>query len=156
MSDTPRANAQSIRELIAFRIGEQEYSVDVRAVREIRGWTPAMRLPHSPDYVLGVINLRGQALPIVDLAARMGFAPAEPTSRHAIIVAEIENENVGLLVDGVSEIFSTKEESIQPTPDIACDMARSFVRGVIPGEGRMISVLALERILTGFNAAEAL
>src|SRR6185312_6863614 len=106
MSDTPRANAQSIRELIAFRIGEQEYSVDVRAVREIRGWTPAMRLPHSPDYVLGVINLRGQALPIVDLAARMGFAPAKPTSRHAIIVAEIENEDVGLLVDGVSEIFS--------------------------------------------------
>lgn len=147
MSDTPQANAQSIRELIAFRLGAQEYSVDVTAVREIRGWTPATRLPHSPDYVLGVINLRGQALPIVDLGARMGFAPAEPTSRHAIIVAEIENEDVGLLVDGVSEIFSAEEASIQPTPDIACGMAGSFVRGVIPGEGRMISVLALERIL---------
>jgi purine-binding chemotaxis protein CheW len=147
MSDTLQANAQGIRELIAFRLGAQEYSVDVTAVREIRGWTPATRLPHSPDYVLGVINLRGQALPIVDLAARMGFVPAEPTSRHAIIVAEIANEDVGLLVDGVSEIFSATEESIQPTPDIACGMARSFVRGVIPGEGRMISVLALERIL---------
>jgi purine-binding chemotaxis protein CheW len=152
MSDTRQTTAQGIRELIAFRIGAQEYGVDVTAVREIRGWTPAMPIPQSPDHVLGVINLRGQALPIIDLAARMGFAPAEPTSRHAIIVAEVEKKEVGLLVDGVSEIFSAKEESIQPTPDIACDTAKSFVRGVIAGEDRMISVLALERILSdGFQ-----
>lgn len=135
------------RELIAFRVASQEFGVDVKAVREIRGWTPATRLPHTPDHVLGVINLRGQALPIIDLAARMDFPPTEPTSRHAIIVAEIGGKDVGLLVDGVSEIFGVRESDIQPTPIVANVLARSLVVGVIPAAERMISVLSLESIV---------
>jgi purine-binding chemotaxis protein CheW len=140
-------SSTAARELIAFRVASQEYSVDVTAVREIRGWTAATRLPHTPDYMLGVINLRGQALPIIDLAARMNFPSTEPTSRHAIIVAEINGKDVGLLVDGVSEIFSTSENQVQPTPDVASAVAKSFVVGVIPSEGRMISVLSLDSIV---------
>ena len=75
------------RELIAFRIGEQEFCVDIMAVREIRGWTPATPLPHAPSFVRGVINLRGAVLPIIDLGARgSACAPTEPTARHVIIV----------------------------------------------------------------------
>lgn len=153
--DPAKVSSRLERELIAFRIGGQEYSVDVTAVREIRGWTPATRLPHTPSFVLGVINLRGQALPIVDLAARMGFPPAEPTTRHAIIVAEIEGKDVGLLVDGVSEIFGATEEQIQPTPDVASELAKSFLLGVIPAEGRMISILALGSIAPTRSEAAA-
>ena len=73
------------RELIAFRIGDQEFCVNIMSVREIRGWTPATPMPHAPSYVLGVINLRGAVLPIVDMALRLGMKPAEPTVRHVII-----------------------------------------------------------------------
>src|ERR1700684_2210346 len=87
------------RELISFRVGAQEFCVDIMAVREIRGWTAATALPQSPTYVRGVINLRGAVLPIVDLAARLGFASADPTARHVIIVTQIGDQLVGLLVD---------------------------------------------------------
>jgi purine-binding chemotaxis protein CheW len=135
------------RELIAFRIGAQEFCVDIMSVREIRGWTPATALPQSPGFVRGVINLRGAVLPIVDLAARLGFPPAEPTARHVIIVAQIGSQIVGLLVDAVSDILTVNDGSVQPTPDVASEMAKTFVRGVIAVEGRMISLIALDNLL---------
>ncbi|MFA5955595.1 chemotaxis protein CheW [Hyphomicrobium sp.] len=141
-----KSESSQVHELIAFRMGQQEYCVDVMALREIRGWTPATPLPHAPSHVLGVINLRGTVLPIIDLSARMGFAPAEPTTRHAIMVTEIGEQVVGLLVDAVSEIFSATADQIQPTPDVATEMAKAVVRGVIPAEGRMISFLSLDTI----------
>ncbi len=135
------------RELISFRIGQQEFCVDIMAVREIRGWTPATALPQSAAFVRGVINLRGAVLPIVDLAARLGFESAEATDRHVIIVAQIEAQTVGLLVDAVSDILTVTDDAIQPTPDVASDTARTFVRGLLSIDGRMVSLLALDHIL---------
>ncbi len=135
------------RELISFRIGQQEFCVDIMAVREIRGWTPATALPQSASFVRGVINLRGAVLPIVDLAARLGFESAEATDRHVIIVAQIGPQTVGLLVDAVSDILTVTDDAIQPTPDVASDTARAFVRGLLSIDGRMVSLLALDHIL---------
>ena len=135
------------RELISFRIGAQEYCVDIMAVREIRGWTPATALPRAPDFVRGVINLRGAVLPIVDLAARLGFASAEPTARHVIIVAQIGERSVGLLVDAVSDILNVADELVQPTPDVVSDVVRSFVRGLVAIEGRMVSLITLDNVI---------
>ena len=143
------------RELIAFRIGEQDFCVDIRAVREIRGWTPATPLPQSPNYVRGVINLRGAVLPIVDLSCRLGLGSATPSARHVIIVARVGMRTVGVLVEAVSDILSVSEEMIQATPDIACDMVRSFVRGLIPIDGRMISLIALDGLLPEVAHEEA-
>ena len=143
----PASNAPNGRELIAFRIGAQEFCVDIMAVREIRGWTAATLLPRAPDYVRGVINLRGAVLPIVDLAGRLGFANAEPTARHVIIVAQIGAQQVGLLVDAVSDILTVDDGAIQPTPDVASDLVRTFVRGLLPVDGRMISLISLDRVL---------
>ena len=138
------------RELIAFRIGEQEFCINIMAVREIRGWTLATALPHSPDYLRGVINLRGAVLPIIDLAVRLGLPSTEPTARNVIIVAQIEQQQVGLLVDAVSDILTLNEEHIQPTPDVASDLVKTFVRGLLPVEGRMISLLALDHVLPAY------
>jgi purine-binding chemotaxis protein CheW len=142
-----RSEGTRARELIAIRIGAQEFCIDVMCVREIRGWTPATPLPQSPSFVCGVINLRGTVLPIVDLAARLGFAATEPTARHAIVVAQLGHQVVGLLVDGVSDIFTVTDDKIQPTPDVASEMAKKFVRGVIATDGRMISLITLDSIL---------
>jgi purine-binding chemotaxis protein CheW len=147
MSEMKAAAMPNSVELMAFRIGSQEFCVDIVSVREIRGWTPATALPHSPAFVRGVINLRGVVLPIVDLAARLGLACVEPTSRHVIIVAQIERQMVGLLVDAVSEILTVTDDMVQPTPDVASEMAKTFVRGVLAINERMISLIALDEIL---------
>lgn len=145
-------NEYGTRELIAFRLGEQEFCVDIMAVREIRGWTPATRLPHSPAFVLGVINLRGAVLPIFDLSTYLGMRPAEPTSRHAIIVARVRQKTVGLLVDAVSDILSVAGETIKPTPELSGQPGGGFARGIVAVEGRMICLLELERL---FRATES-
>lgn len=137
----------SNREFVAFCVGAQEFCVDIMGVREIRGWTPATPLPHAPAYVRGVINLRGAVLPIVDLASRFGLGQTEPTPRSVIIVAQVHKQTVGLLVDAVSDILMTSEASMQPTPDVASEMAKSFVKGVYAVDGRMISIVTLESIL---------
>src|SRR4051794_1684925 len=141
------STAGALRELISFRIGAQEFCVDIMAVREIRGWTPATALPQSPSFVRGVINLRGAVLPIVDLAARLGFEGSETSDRHVIIVAQIGEQVVGLLVDAVSDILSVTDDLIQPTPDVGADTAKAFVRGLLAIDGRMISLIGLDRVL---------
>ena len=146
MSYTARNLTAGDRELIAFRIGDQEFCVNIMSVREIRGWTPATAMPHSPAYVLGVINLRGAVLPIVDLSLRLGMKPAEPTVRHVIIVAQVGPKVVGLLVDAVSDILTVTDDNMQPTPDIANEAAKAYARGIFAIEGRMICNIELDAL----------
>lgn len=144
------------RELIAFRIGEQEFCVDIMNVREIRGWTPATPLPRSPSYMKGVINLRGTVLPIIDLGDRFGLKTAEPTARHVIMVAHIGSRMVGLLVDAVSDIVQLTDSAIQPTPDVASEHVKTFVKGIFAVEGgRMISLIDIQHVLPADIEAEA-
>ncbi|SKA37097.1 chemotaxis protein CheW [Consotaella salsifontis] len=147
MSEETRTESAGIQELIAFCIGEQEFCVDIQSVREIRGYAAATPLPHAPSFVTGVINLRGTVLPIVDLASRLGFGSIDPTARSVIIVVRVGQQMVGLLVDAVSDILTVTEDLLQPTPDLASDLARTFVRGVMAVEGRMISLIAVDNIL---------
>jgi len=147
MFDESQSEVVRGRELIAFRIGAQEFCVDIMAVREIRGFTPATALPQTPDFVRGVINLRGVVLPIIDLAARLGFPPTVPTARHVIMVVQVGRQIVGLLVDAVLDILTATEEQIQPTPDVASEMAKIFARGVLAIDNRMLSLIALDHVL---------
>ena len=140
------------RELIAFRVGDQEFCVNVMSVREIRGWTQATPLPHAPHYMIGVINLRGAVLPIVDLSMRLGMKPAEPTQRHVIIVTQVKSKVVGLLVDAVSDILTVADETIQPTPEISSDLEKQYARGILAIENRMICLIELGAL---FNDSES-
>lgn len=147
MLQTVESSVAPTQELIAFRIGEQEYCVDIMAVREIRGWTPSTPLPRSPSFVRGVINLRGAVLPIVDLAARLGLGEVTPDARSVIIVVRIDTRLVGLLVDAVSDILTVSAELIQPTPDVACATIQLFSKGILAVDDRMINWLSLDHIL---------
>jgi purine-binding chemotaxis protein CheW len=142
-------------ELIAFRVGAQEFCVDIMQVREIRGWTPATPLPHAPPFVKGVINLRGTVLPILDLSERLGLGQTEASARHVIIVTKIENHLVGLLVDAVLDIITIQDHALQPTPDVACDTVKTFVKGLLPLEDRMVSMISLDQVLPHFEAEAA-
>jgi purine-binding chemotaxis protein CheW len=156
MMQVKEQDGAASNELIAFRLGEQEFCVDIMSVRDIRGWTPTTPLPHSSDYVKGVINLRGAVLPVVDLSARLGFQPTEPSARHVIIITQVGNQTIGLLVDAVSDILTVNSGAIQATPNVASDLARTFMKGVIAMEGRMISLIALDNVLTQNQAGQGL
>lgn len=147
MASVMRRDGETAREMITFLVGSQEFGIDVMSVREIRVWTPATPIAHAPSYVSGIINLRGAVLPIVDFAARLGFPPAQPTTRHAILVAQIGEQAVGLLVEGVSEILTITPDQIQPLPNVASDIAREFVMGVVATQNRMISLVAIDGLL---------
>ena len=149
MKDAPSMIEKHGLELISFSIAGQEYCVDVLSVREIRGWTQATTLPASPEHVRGVINLRGVVLPIVDLSARLGLGVTNSSARNVIIVVDIEDQQVGLLVDAVSEIFSVDKSAVQPAPDIGSEAVKRMVKGILPAEGgRLMSWIALENTMT--------
>lgn len=154
MSNT-HSSSDNHQELIAFRIGDQEFCVDIMSVREIRGWTPATPLPHAQKFMRGVINLRGTVLPIIDLSERLGFGYTDPEARHVIIVVRSGDQEVGLLVDAVCDIISVTEAQLQPTPNVASETVRSFIRGILAIEGRMIGLVGLERIMPDYQEAEA-
>lgn len=133
--------AADTSELIAFRVGEQEFCVNIMSVREIRGWTPAIPVPRSPPWVMGVINLRGQVLPIVDLARRLGMKPAVPSERHVIIVIQARSRVIGILVDAVSDILTISGDNIQPVPEISSDLERQYARGILAIDKRMVCLI---------------
>jgi purine-binding chemotaxis protein CheW len=146
MSFAVKTLSQGSRELIAFRIGDQEFCVNIMYVREIRGWTQATTLPHAPAYMIGVINLRGIVLPIVDLSARLGMKEAEPTARHVVIVAQMRNQVVGLLVEAVSDILTVTDDNIQPVPEVSSDLEKQYARGILAIDKRMICMIELEAL----------
>jgi purine-binding chemotaxis protein CheW len=138
MLQATKAAAGKREELIAFRIANQEFCIDIMSVREIRGWTPTTPLPHSPPFLRGVINLRGTTLPVIDLAARLGLPVSEPSARHAVIVAQVGEQIVGFLVDAVLDIMTMAESDLQPAPELAYDPGRTFVRGLLTVENRVL------------------
>ena len=155
MTDTTNSTAVPGNEFVAFRINGQEFCVEIMSIREIRGWTQETILPHSPEFVRGVINLRGAILPIVDLADRLGLGATVPTERHVIVVAQLQEQIVGLLVEAVSDILTLDESAIQPTPDVASDLAKRFIRGAVSVDNRLISIVELTDVLPVVKAEAA-
>ena len=141
MADTQR------EQLLCVRVGDQEFALSIRAIREIRGWITSTPLPHAPSYIKGMINLRGSVLAIIDLAERLGLPSVPPHSTSVVVVIEHGERVVGLLVDAVSDILTTHDNHIQPAPDVASELVRSFVKGLLPVDGRMISLISLDHVL---------
>ena len=136
------------RQIITFQVENQVFGVDIMAIREIRAWTPTTRLPHVPSYVAGVVNLRGTVLPVIDLAARLGWSATDPTARHVIIVTRVKEQFRGLIVDSVSDIVTFEEGQLQPPPATEADSVVPFLEGLVAIDERMVMVLDL-RTLTG-------
>lgn len=134
-------------ELITVVIGEQRFAIDIQLVREIRGWTSSTPLPNAPDYVLGVINLRGAVLPVLNLAARLGLPASEARSSSVVIVVDLVGRTVGLLVDAVSDIINVGEGEIQPAPVIGAASSKGLARGMITTEEGIITLIDMSGIL---------
>ncbi|MDR3528063.1 MAG: chemotaxis protein CheW [Rhizomicrobium sp.] len=138
MSDVARNEE---RKYITFMANGQEFASDILMIREIRGWTDITPLPHVPDYVRGLINLRGSILPVIDLKARLGLGLTEATDKHVIIVAHNEVRTTGILVDAVSDIIVLSPSDTQPTPDLADGGNDKCIHGIAVVDGRLVTVL---------------
>lgn len=139
-------DAAGSREIVSFRLSEQDFCIDIMDIREIRGWTPPTPLPHAPDYVRGLINLRGSVLPIVDLSKRLGLTTVNATAREVIIVAMVDSQLIGLVVDGVSDILTVRQCDIQSTPSVGSEPSQGYVQGIMAIDNRMIRLLDLRRV----------
>jgi len=148
------ANITGSLEIIAFKLNDQSFCVKTRSIREIRGWAPVTPIPHSPYEMLGVINLRGTVIPIIDLAVKLGMPGTEATERSAIIVTDVNDMTVGLLVEGVSDILTMPADSLQPIPPSAGQNS-AFAEGMLTYQDAMICFLNLEQLFSTSLELEA-
>jgi purine-binding chemotaxis protein CheW len=140
--------AAETTQFVTFAIGDDEYGVDIMAVREIKGWTEVTHLPRQPDYVRGVLNLRGVMVPIIDLRCRFGQGLTEATPIHIAIIVEIEGAQVGLLADRVLDIVSVDPNEVQPVPQVIQGTRIEFLSGLVTIEGAMIALIDLPHLLS--------
>ena len=142
-------------ELLSVRVGQQAFALDILLVKEIRGWSAATPLPHAPQHLLGMMDLRGTVMPVLDLGARLGLGSAMPTPTSVVVVVQVGDNTVGLLVEAVCDILQVSEGLIQPAPRAGTGMASSFVSGVMTSDEGIISVLCLYYILSVEGAIAA-
>jgi purine-binding chemotaxis protein CheW len=137
---------------LSFFLGGEEYATDILRVQEIKGWDSVTRVPYSPPYILGVINLRGAIVPVIDLRVRFSLAKAAFDSATVIIVVHVAGARgervVGIVVDAVSDVYSVAEESIQAPPDVMGSVDHMFVTGLARLEDKLVIILDIERLVT--------
>lgn len=146
-----------VKQFLTFTLGEEEYGVDIMKVREVKGWTHVTRLPNAPEYVRGVVNLRGMILPIIDLRTRFSGERTEATEKHVIVIIAVGDRIIGVLADSVSDIITIGEREIKPAPDTqqggsASVHEHGFIDGLIALEDRMVVLLDMARLI-GKDAA---
>jgi purine-binding chemotaxis protein CheW len=143
------------REFLSFRLGNEEYAIDILQVREIREHEAPTWIADAPAWVKGVINLRGAIVPIVDLRARFGFEALDAKAAPVVIILHLAGRPLGIVVDGVNDVVAIAASGIHPAPDaIQSAIERGFVRGLAPIEGRMLILVDLERLCAPALAGE--
>ncbi len=139
-------NASPQHQFITFRIGEEEYGVDILSVHEIRVWAEVTRLPNTPEFVLGVLNMRGIILPVFDLRRRFGMGQTTPTERHVIIVVSAGEKMIGVLVDKVAEILALEPSEVQPVPEMGFTIDEEFLLGLASVKERMVALVDVAKL----------
>ena len=143
-------------EVVSFKLGDQDFCIEIGLVREIRGWTPTTVIPHSQDFIKGIINLRGSVVAVVDLAARLGLGVTVPSPRHVIIIVSLGKQTVGLLAEVVSDILTVTPDMVKSVPDQIADQARDFITCILTfPNGLILRGLDLSHVLPDIEVSPA-
>jgi purine-binding chemotaxis protein CheW len=138
-------------QLLTFILADEEYGVDILRVQEIKGWDAVTPIPNTPKYILGVINLRGMIVPIIDLRLRFGLDSVEYGPTTVVIMLRVVNEDktrtMGIVVDGVSDVYNVAEDAMKPPPDFGSVISVDFVRGLATLDEHMVIVLDIDHLL---------
>jgi len=151
MDQAVKAMAEKEGKYLTFTLAKEEYGISILKIKEIIGMMPITSVPQTPDYVKGVINLRGKVIPVVDLRGRFGMEEIDYTERTCIIVVEIRSENgmimIGIVVDSVSEVLNIKKEDIEATPTFGARLNTEYILGMAKMEGGVKILLDIDRVL---------
>ena len=135
--------------LITFILGEEKYGLDILKVRELISFPEGLtRIPGMPDYIIGMFNLRGLVIPVMDLREKFKMSSEERHEFSVIIIVEVDNKNIGLTVDSVSDVIFVKEENIQETTDLAVNVDTNFIKGVAKTKDEMVILLDIDYLLS--------
>lgn len=138
-------------QFLTFSLANEEYGVDILRVQEIKGWTPVTHIPNAPDYLKGVLNLRGTIVPIIDLRMRFNLDPAEYTPTTVVIVLSLHNDGrertFGIVVDAVSDVLNIAPADVRPKPDFGTAVDADFIDGLATVDEHMVMLLDIDRLL---------
>lgn len=145
-------------EFLTFRLGDEDYGVDILRVQEIRGWEIVTRIPNSPVYVKGVLNLRGSIVPILDMRQRLGMDVRGYSKDTVVIVLRVKNQNsqrnIGVVVDEVSDVLNTRQENIRNAPQFGGGIPVEYITGLVDADGKMVMLLDVDKLLSRQSDAE--
>lgn len=145
--EAARAAAHAGGEFLTFRLGEEEYGIDILRVQEIRSYEQPTRIANAPSFIKGVVNLRGVIVPIVDLRLKLGCATAEYNSFTVVIVLNVKGRVVGAVVDSVSDVLELPAETIKPAPEMSSAIDASFITGIGSVNDRMLILMDIESLM---------
>ena len=155
MSDNKTQAAASADEFLSFTLGEEHYGVDILKVQEIRGYDSVTRLPDAPDYIKGVINLRGTIVPVIDLRLKLRLDEARYDAFTVMIVLNVDDRVVGIVVDSVSDVIPLNAEQIRPKPEFGAAVDTRFISGIGTQDERMLILLDIETLLDTTDIGQA-
>jgi purine-binding chemotaxis protein CheW len=148
IKNASQGKSEELLQLVSFNIGDEEFGVDILKVQEINRMLQVTRVPNAPEYVDGVINLRGKVIPIVDLRRRFGMERKEHDKNTRIVVVELSGKVVGFIVDAVSEVLRIPKSVTEPPPPLAAGIEAEYITAVGKLEDRLLILLDLEKVLT--------
>lgn len=145
-------NLEETSQFLKFEVGDSGYAIDIMKVMEIRGWTGTTRIPNSPEYMRGVINLRGLVIPVFDLRTRFGQGKTDANEKHVVIVISVGDRTIGILVDEVSDILTIKDNEIKTSPSSGeSEIQDEYVSGLISYDEKMVILLNIEYLFNSEN-----
>jgi len=147
------ATSEAPSEFLTFRLGEEEYGVDILKVQEIRGYDSVTRIPDAPDFIKGVINLRGTIVPVVDMRIKFRLGKAEYNEFTVMIILNVAGRVVGMVVDSVSDVMQLGAEQLRPAPEIAGALSTKFITGIGVLDERMLILVDIERLMSSQDMA---
>jgi purine-binding chemotaxis protein CheW len=136
-----------VKECLSFRLGGEEYGIDILAVREIRAFERPTRIANAPAFILGVVNLRGVIVPIVDLRLKFGIEQPTYDASTVVIILNVANRVLGIVVDSVSDVVGLKREEIRPAPEFSSAIEASYVQGLASLQGRLLILVDIEALM---------
>lgn len=142
-----KTETEELLQLVSFKIGEEEFGVDILKVQEINRMLNITKVPNSPDFVVGVVNLRGRIIPVIDLRKRLNLPEKEADNKTRIVVVELEEKTVGFLVDEVSEVLRIPKSITEPPPSMVAGIDSDFITAVGKLEDRLLTLLDLEKLI---------
>ncbi|MCW5236879.1 chemotaxis protein CheW [Verminephrobacter eiseniae] len=147
IAKTADAAPAGAREYLTFRLDQEEYGIDILKVQEIRGYEPPTRIANAPDFIKGVVNLRGTIVPIVDMRLKFRCAQADYDSFTVVIILNLRSRVVGIVVDSVSDVMGLAPDSIHPAPDVDSAIDNSCIFGLGSVGERMLILLDIEKLM---------